>query len=590
MPPDDLAPLLQSKLVRKLDHPVKSISYASKEGVHCWVVACFVVMILSVLRGIRLPSSWTYSHYLINYDFGFTKRGVLGGIVEQVGIPYLASYEFFALFCASILLGNLLLLATLLRDLIRSGNILLLSCSMIFVCSPVLPFLAHIIGYGDHLGMFITLVVLKIRCFWQKLTFAAPSLAVALLAHEANFIFFSPVILISLLLNIKENRRTHQFTALIAVSIFWIGATYLISLPNLTREQTLAMYDTIQAGTEFPLHPDTFEVLHRDVGDNFAFLLGPDAFEVRHRDVGDSFDNAQRAWTDPRSIGRYVNSLLAILPVPAICNSLLAILPILAICLGTATFFLLRSDSNRYIIPLAISASLSPLTLHLIAKDTYRWSVWTSVTSFFILHIVSRRYQNQLPSKLVSISAPVLTIVVFITSISSLRLFDGYTMSWFPFISHQKYVFSLNTTKRQIIDRVLDNPNPKSMLDDPIITSDYNVYLKDDHLLYVRDECINTDVDFFVHIIPSDVDVLPEHRKVYGFESRNFRLVDFSQPSSLGCLLLRKLPKYDIAAISTGQYTAEGRLWESIYHFKNSLDSKAQNSGVLTNRSRQTGR
>lgn len=389
------------------------------------------------------------------------------------------------------LLGNLLLLTTLLRDLIRSGNILLLSCSMIFAYSLVLPYLAHIIGYGDHLGMFVTLVVLRIRCFWWKLTFTAPSLAVALLVHEANFIFFSQVICISLLLNIKENLRTHQFTALIVVSIFWIGTTCLISSPNLTRKQALAMHDTFQAETEF--------------------LLTPGAFEVLHRDVAINSNSAQSERADPNSpdpvIRRYINSLLAILPV-------------LAICSGTAMFFLLRSDSSRYIILLTISASLSPLTLNLIAKDTYRWSMWTAVTSFFILYIVSRRYQNQLPSKLGTLYTPVLAVVVFITSISSFPLFDGYTMSWFPFASHQSFVFPLKTTKRWMVDEILDDPNPKSILDDPIITSDYNVYLKYGHLLYVRDECINTDTDFFVHIIPSDIDVLPKYREVHGFQTR----------------------------------------------------------------------
>lgn len=93
------------------------------------------------------------------------------------------------------------------------------------------------------------------------------------------------------------------------------------------------------------------------------------------------------------------------------------------------------------------------------------------------------------------------------------------------------------------------------MLDDPIITSDYNICLKDVSLLYVRDECININAAFFVHLILSDVDVLPEHKKIYGYENLDFRLADSYRPSKLGRLAIRELPKYDIAAIRTGQYT-----------------------------------
>ena len=410
-PPDDLAPLLWSKLVHKLDHPAKRTSYASEEGVRCWVVACFVVMVLSVLRGIRLPGSWTYAHYLMNYDFGFTKRGLLGSIVEQVGIPYLASYEFFALFSASILLGNLLLLATLLRDLVKSGNIFLLCCSIILICSTTLPSLANFIGYGDHIGMFITLVVLKIKHFWQKLTFAVPSLLVAILVHEANFIIFAPIILLSLLLNIKENRQTHQLAALIAVSIFWTGSTYLISSSLLTKEQSLAMYDTLQAETDVALNRTAFEPLYRETSHHFSAMKNR---YIRYF---------------------YIEGLRTV-------NSTLMVLPFLAASLGTTTFFFLRSNIRRYIISLAIFASLSPLTLNFLGADRIRWFIWSTVTSLFVLYVVLKRYENSLPScTLPPAFFPLLMIVVFISSITSANFFDGYVMQYVPFLSYQRFFF-----------------------------------------------------------------------------------------------------------------------------------------------------
>lgn len=545
-----------NKLVRKFDSPVTRISYVPKEGAHCWLLVCSIVMVLSALRGIRYPSGWTYTYYLFNYDSGFTKRSFLGGVVKYIDIPYLASYEIFALFSIAMLLCNLLLLAMLLRDFVRSGNIFLLCCSIIFVCSVVTPFLSHLVGYGDHVGMFVTLIVLKIRYFWRKLIFALPSFLIALLVHEVNFVFFFPVIFISLLFAIKDNRRMQKFVALISASILLSGFVYVVSSANLTEEEASVMYDTLQAEIEFPLRKDAFDTLHRDAVENF--------------------NHVRSDWSGSR---RYM---------PKLVNPLLVVLPVLAACLGTTTFFLFRSYRSRYVIPLATFASLSPLVLNFIARDAYRWFIWSAVTSFFTLYVVSKRYGNSLPSPPPSaVLFPLLILIVFITSITHAKLFDGYHMRPFPFIGHQKHILSSTTKKRGATDEVWSDPNMLSVLTDPIIASDYNVYLKDGRLLYIRDECINIDDSFFLHVFPSDPDQLPESHKAYSFENLDFRFVDHAGEGRFRCVAVRKLPDYDIAAIRTGQDTAEGRLWEATYFFSDSLDSQVRRPAALTSRSGQ---
>ena len=544
-----------NKLVRKLDHPVTHISYATKEGTHCWLLVCSIIMVLSALRGIRYPSGWTYTNYLFNYDFGFTKRSFLGGVVKYIDIPYLASYEIFALFSIVVLLCNLLLLATLLRDLVRSGNIFLRCCSIIFACSVVTPYLSHLVGYGDHIGMFVTLIVLKIRYFWWKLIFALPAFLVALLVHEANFLFFFPVLFISSLLAIKDDRRIQKFVALISVSILLSGFVYIISSANLTEEEASVMNDTLQAETEFPLRRDAFRMLDRDHVDNFNHL--------------------QSDW---RGSGRRYMSKLV--------NPLLVVFPVLATCLGTTVFFLLRSYSGRYVISLATFAALSPLLINFIARDAYRWFIWSAATSFFTLHVVSRRYENSLPSPPPSaVLFPLLILIVFITSITHAKLFDGYHMRPFPFFGHQKYVLSSTTKKHRATDEVWSDPNMLSVLTDPIVASDYNVYLKGSHLFYVRDECMNIDDSFFLHIFPSDPDQLLESHKAHGFDNLDFRFMDHAGKGRLRCVAVRKLPDYDIAAIRTGQDTAEGRLWEATYFFSGSPDSQVRRPAALTSKS-----
>ena len=106
-----------------------------------------------------------------------------------------------------------------------------------------------------------------------------------------------------------------------------------------------------------------------------------------------------------------------------------------------------------------------------------------------------------------------------------------------------------------------------SQLSDPIIESDYNVYLVGNDLVYAG-ECKNTDARFFLHITPQDEKVLLYQRRLYGFENRDFQLSDMGWENDAGCFAVRSLPRYDIARISTGQFNdPDEPLWSSVFEF-----------------------
>ena len=68
---------------------------------------------------------------------------------------------------------------------------------------------------------------------------------------------------------------------------------------------------------------------------------------------------------------------------------------------------------------------------------------------------------------------------------------------------------------------------------------------------------------FFLHLAPVDVNDLSSHRKRYGFDNLDFAFRDHRLPIEGGvCVAIRDLPDYAIAAIRTGQFTGEGRIWE----------------------------
>ena len=120
---------------------------------------------------------------------------------------------------------------------------------------------------------------------------------------------------------------------------------------------------------------------------------------------------------------------------------------------------------------------------------------------------------------------------------------------------------------RAIYDGQYDAAN----LGSPIIAAGaWDVYFKYNSLIYVSEECANTDTAFFLHLLPRDISALPEPSIEHGFENRDFFFADYDIGSrgDSRCIAVRDLPEYEVAAIFTGQYTAAGRLWQAEYRFE----------------------
>ena len=101
----------------------------------------------------------------------------------------------------------------------------------------------------------------------------------------------------------------------------------------------------------------------------------------------------------------------------------------------------------------------------------------------------------------------------------------------------------------------------------PVIRSDWDVYLVENSLVYVKNQCSPEDAvpTFFLNLDPSDENDLPSHRKQYGFDNLDFAFRDRSLPFGK-CLAEVPLPEYAISAIRTGQYVpvdgGYNHLWE----------------------------
>ena len=104
----------------------------------------------------------------------------------------------------------------------------------------------------------------------------------------------------------------------------------------------------------------------------------------------------------------------------------------------------------------------------------------------------------------------------------------------------------------------------------PIIRSRFDVYLIDNELIYLKDQCTKEDraTNFFLHVRPVDKTHLRDHAQGRDFINLDFQFYpsykDLSRPQR--CIVARPLPKYDIASIWTGQFAGGERLWEEEFH------------------------
>ena len=99
---------------------------------------------------------------------------------------------------------------------------------------------------------------------------------------------------------------------------------------------------------------------------------------------------------------------------------------------------------------------------------------------------------------------------------------------------------------------------------EPTARGKFDLYLRDNQLIYRRENCAAADTAarFFLHIVPVDAQDLLAERRPHGFDSLDFDFARYGGRQDGICLAVVPLPDYPIAAIRSGQHTpAQGELW-----------------------------
>ena len=90
----------------------------------------------------------------------------------------------------------------------------------------------------------------------------------------------------------------------------------------------------------------------------------------------------------------------------------------------------------------------------------------------------------------------------------------------------------------------------------PVVRGEFDLYLHDDLLLYVREGCRpeHREGRFVLHLDPVDPDDLPPARRQYGFENRSFSFDDRALERGDRCVAHLRLPDYPIRRVVTGRH------------------------------------
>ena len=130
----------------------------------------------------------------------------------------------------------------------------------------------------------------------------------------------------------------------------------------------------------------------------------------------------------------------------------------------------------------------------------------------------------------------------------------SYQVVW---ISPDVIVLAREDIASELVNRMFEG-------DTLVIESNYDVYIRGNMLLYVKEPCSQDDEEthFFLHVYSSDTNDLPGHLQEQGFASLDFAFEEYGWRSGDRCLAARWLPWYATGHVETGQYGPDGgRLW-----------------------------
>lgn len=156
-----------------------------------------VTMVLTLSRAWRWPNDFAEAHWLLDYRFGFVKRGLVGQLLSSTlrmvhARPTAAIIRVLSIAILVALAIVLLWMAwQLVRSASRPGAALL--ASLAFLSSPFVVMSAHLVGYLDDIVILMTVAAVALMIQGRP-WIAGTVQATAILVHESAVLVGFPVL------------------------------------------------------------------------------------------------------------------------------------------------------------------------------------------------------------------------------------------------------------------------------------------------------------------------------------------------------------------------------------------------------------
>ncbi len=360
-------------------------------------------LIFSVLKTIRIPNQWAQSHWLVDYRFGFIKRGLAGELFGFLCDKNVSSITILSISILSVLYFFIINIA-LKTTWNNPKSYYRMLFFVIFLLSQYIVFSAHLIGYLDHIIFLLTIlaVYLTIR---NKILLASLVAIFSIFIHEISVVLLLPVCCFAIIVNQMPERKIfirdifsrNLLTKLVLFLIFPFFTAVFISF-----------YQEINGGNYYA---QIFSYLRQssipaNVADSVCSAYTK-SFTYYFREQYEHF--FQRVFVSKATIFYGI--------------------PILFSLWMVFKEFKLKQNIHLFIVLILIISI--PLILHSIAYDTYRIWTFPYMILFLVFWILSSKYKQESihikPEKLSWWEYLFfITAFLFVTLIPAI-LFDGET-------------------------------------------------------------------------------------------------------------------------------------------------------------------
>jgi len=398
---------------------------------YLWVLGA--VVLISILKGFRLPNLWAATQFAIHYGEGFVRRGLIGEIARHLGGPEIFHYYHFVVVALSCLLVTLAITGWLmLRAIGRDREDVSYKLAMLVACaSPGAAFFVHEVGYLDCYGFLAVIVVIAlargVRITGLLFAFVWMVGLGLCFVHEVLAVMFGPTLFFVMLCAIVARWRRWplgpwQLVALFGTALLifasWVALSGWIGTHGTaTPEKMARLARELRAAVDFPLRPDVLEAETRSSMRNLTRLM---------------------PW--------YWGMIWKLEPLPPI-KSWLAIFPSLSFLLLYGQLAIRELRLN----PLAslllglgfAGAVLAPLTLNLVGWDWNRWNAMALLSATSSLLALRWLLPNPGRSRLRPFVLGYGGIALALSLASDNVLFDLFQVQFYPFEKQFEFLLEL---------------------------------------------------------------------------------------------------------------------------------------------------